>query len=202
MLLRVLIIIFIVLLIIFVKNKKALFIILGSICAALFVCWCVVVINHKVVKKYTLEEITGVNFSEIQEVILETKKKKSNYKEEFLKEFEEIEFRDKRYIDEIIREDIFKESPDGTFSERKFTCLNKDGKVLYRLDVKPGGVIGKKYIITVNEKESCFYNLWFCIFGRCKMIYVKEANVEDVEKEYEAIAKMPLDENQIYQWFL
>lgn len=159
MLLRVLIIIFIVLLIIFVKNKKALFIILGSICAALFVCWCVVVINHKVVKKYTLEEITGVNFSEIQEVVLDSDEKKSNYKEEFLKEFKELEVRDKRYIDEIIREDIFKESPDGTFSERKFTCLNKDGKVLYRLDVKPGGVIGKKYIITVNEKESCFYNL-------------------------------------------
>ena len=31
------------------------------------------------------------------------------------------------------------------------------------------------------------------------MIYVKEANVEDVEKEYEAIAKIPLDENRIYQ---
>lgn len=202
MLLRVLIIIAIVLLIIFVKNKKALFIILGSICAALFVCWCVVVINHKLVKKYTLEEITGVNFSEIQEVVLDSDENKINYKEDFFKEFKDTEFRDKRYIDEIIREDVFKESSNGTFSVRKFTCLDNEGNVLYKLDVEPGGVLGKKYIITVNEKESCFYNLWFCIFGRCKMIYVKEANVEDIEKEYEAIAKMPLDENRIYQWFL
>ena len=78
---------------------------------------------------------------------------------EVIQEFKDTEFRDKRYIDEIIREDVFKESSNGTFSVRKFTCLDNEGNVLYKLDVEPGGVLGKKYIITINEKESCFYNV-------------------------------------------
>lgn len=150
-------IIFIILLIILLKNnKKVLFTILGSLVVIVMVYYVVIYINHKTTKTYTLEEITGVRFEDIYKVSIDYSPNK-DVKKDFINEYGKAVFRKEKYIDEIIKEKIFKNNFAGTAKIYSYICYDDNDNIKYTFS--PRG--GKLYLckVKIDKEEIEIYQI-------------------------------------------
>ena len=151
-------IIFIILLIILLKNnKKVLFTILGSLVVIVMVYYVVIYINHKTTKTYTLEEITGVKFDDIYKVTIDYDRENNNVKYDFLNKYQNASFRKEKYIDEIIKEKIFKNNFAGTAKIYSYICYDDNDNIKYTFS--PRG--GKLYLckVKIDKEEIEIYQI-------------------------------------------
>lgn len=136
-----------------ISYKKQVIIVIGIMILGVILFKLIVFINHKLVKKYTIEEITNVSFDDIVYV-------KENYAEissiEFKNNYKNVMLRKEKYIDEKIDEKIDELlNRNVSFSAiaiREYKCYNKNKKLLFTMFIQST----KYYEINGKEYYVCY----------------------------------------------
>ncbi len=132
-----------------ISYKKQVIIVIGIMILGVILFKLIVFINHKLVKKYTIEEITNVSFDDIVYV-------KENYAEissiEFKNNYKNVMLRKEKYIDEKIDELLNRNVSFSAIAIREYKCYNKNKKLLFTMVIQST----KYYEINGKEYYVCY----------------------------------------------
>ena len=142
------------LVVMFIKNKKF-FYILVTILVSIFIIYTITIfINHKTIKKYTIEEITGIGFNDIAYVECDYINNDLNA---FKNKYKNALFKKELYLDEKIKNWINPPLLSGR-KRIEYVCYDKNNNILYTLINQTNS-----YHIIIGEEKYNNNDLYYSV---------------------------------------
>lgn len=110
-------------------RRKKIIISIAVVVAIISLYKVIILVNHNMVKNYTIEEILNIDFDDIAYVYI-SYNKKENVIDEFKNKFKNMLFRKDRYIDEIIEDKFFPSDFIGAPMYYSYICYDENNNVL------------------------------------------------------------------------
>lgn len=112
-----------------IMSRKKIIISIVVVISIILLYKVIILINHNMVKTYTIEEIANINFDDIAYVYI-SYDKKENVLDEFKNKFKNMLFRKDKYIDEKIEENFFPSNFSGAPMYYSYICYDEKNNVL------------------------------------------------------------------------